>query len=364
MDLQPSEQQQQLRESIDGYLARHLPFAVRKGQDAAGMLAAWRALDADLGIAAVALPESIGGFGGGAEDEMIVAAALGRALAVTPYIDAFVLAAHLLMAVGQDGIAQRMVAEGRLIVVATEEPQTRGDVGATRTSASRQAGGWRIDGRKLAIPFGAEADLLLLPAWIGDSFALFQIDAAQAEPCLHAYRLIDGTPAADLLLDAVMVPADALLAEGAAVQAALERAVDRATAALCAEAAGVAEVLLADTLAYARERRQFGQALASFQALQHRMVDMLIACEELSAAALLAALKVDDPAAVSAAKATAGRTLRKIGQEAVQLHGAMGLTEELRVGHYFKRATRIENQMGNADWHTARYRAARLPPVA
>jgi alkylation response protein AidB-like acyl-CoA dehydrogenase len=119
--------------------------------------------------------------------------------------------------------------------------------------------------------------------------------------------------------------------------------------------------VLADTVEYAKQRHQFGQPIGSFQALQHRMVDMFIASEEVSAAALLAALKPGDPAAVSAAKARVGEGLRLIGQEAVQLHGAMGLTEELRVGHYFKRATVIESRLGNTDRHVARYRKAKLP---
>jgi alkylation response protein AidB-like acyl-CoA dehydrogenase len=361
MDLQPSEQQELLRQSLDGYLARNLPFAVRRDQDAAAMLAFWDQLRGDLAIAGAGLPEAAGGLGGDAQEEMIVAAALGRALAVTPYIDCFVLAAHLLIALDRTDEARRIAAGELLAVAALEEPQTRGVVSATATHASPIGGGWRLDGRKLAVPFAALADLLLVPARIGEDYAVFAIPAAQAAPALRPYRLIDDAPAADLLLEGFALPEAALLARGPAVLPAPEAAVDRATAALCGEAAGLAETMVADTVAYAKERKQFGQALASFQALQHRMVDMFIASEEVSAAALLAALKPGDPAAVSAAKARVGDGLRLIGQEAVQLHGAMGLTEELRVGHYFKRATVIESRLGNTDRHVARYRKAKLP---
>ncbi|MGN6500227.1 MAG: acyl-CoA dehydrogenase family protein [Tsuneonella sp.] len=361
MDLQPSEQQDLLRQSLDGYLARNLPFAVRRDQDGAAMLAFWDQLRDDLAIAGAGLPEAVGGLGGDAQEEMIVAAALGRALAVTPYIDCFVLAAHLLIGLNRTDEARRIAPGELLAVVASDEPQTRGVVSATATHASPVDDGWRLDGRKLAVPFAAQADLLLIPARIGENYALFALDSARAQPALKHYRLIDDTPAADLLLEGFALPEVALLARGSAVLPALKAAVDRATAALCGEAAGLAETMVADTVAYAKERKQFGQALASFQALQHRMVDMFIASEEVSAAALLAALKPGDPAAVSAAKARIGECLRLIGQEAVQLHGAMGLTEELRVGHYFKRATVIENRLGNADRHVARYRKAKLP---
>ncbi len=360
MDLQPSDDQQLLRQALDGYLVRNLPFDRRRGQDAGAMLAFWDELRGEQGVAGAGLPDAVGGFGGGAQEEMIIAAALGRSLAVTPYIDCFVLAAHGLLALGEDATVARIADGSLLAVLAVEEGQTRGDISAIDTAAEPIDGGWCLHGRKLAVPFAAQAGLLLIPARIGEGFALFAAEAGQVAQVLRAYRLIDDTPAADLLLDGLELPDAALIARGTEVLSAFQAAIDRATAAVCGEASGLAEVMVADTVAYANERKQFGQPLASFQALQHRMVDMFIASEQISAAALLAALKVDDPAAVSAAKATVGEALRLIGQEAVQLHGAMGLTEELRVGHYFKRATAIENRLGTADMHIERYAAERL----
>lgn len=360
MDLQPSDNQQLLEQALGGYLARNLPFDRRRAQDAQAMLAFWDALRVDLGIAGAGLPDAVGGIGGGAQEEMIIAAELGRALAVTPYIPCFVLAAHTLHALGEDALVTRIVQGELLAIPAVEEAQTRGDISAIEASAEPVERGWRLQGRKLAVPFAAEADLLLIPARIGEDFALFRAEPDEMAGALRPYSLIDDTPAADIVLDGIELRDAALIARGAEVLAALRAAVDRATAAVCAEASGLAKVMVTDTVAYTNERKQFGQPLAAFQALQHRMVDMFMASEQCAAAALLAALKVDDPAAVSAAKATVGEALRLIGQEAVQLHGAMGLTEELRVGHYFKRATVIENCLGTADVHIDRYARARL----
>lgn len=208
------------------------------------------------------------------------------------------------------------------------------------------------------MPFAAEASDIILPARDESGrLRLFLLPAASLCDKLHAYLTIDDGPAADLLLDGLWVPRASEIGAGQDGEAALAAAVEAAVAALCAEAAGLARVLLDDTLVYTRQRRQFGQPLASFQALQHRMVDMLLLREQISAAALLAALKPGDARASAAAKATANEAIRQIGQEAVQLHGAMGMTEELRVGHYFKRATAIEQRLGTRDAHVARYAA-------
>jgi len=362
MDLQPDENQELLRQTLARFLERRLPFDARRAQrSGADFMAFWRALEDELGIAAAGLPESAGGFGGGAEGEAIVAGGMGAALAVTPYIPAFVLAANLLDGVGRVDLARQIAAGEKVIVVAVEESQTRGDIAAIETRAVPVAGGWHLAGRKVAVDFASEADVVVLPAFTEDgAFALFAAPRAELVPSLKPYALIDDTPAADILLEGLELPVTALLATGSEALAATEVALDRARAALCAEAAALAEVMVADTIAYTREREQFGVPLASFQALQHRMVDMWMASQEMSAAALLAALKPDSSEAVSAAKATCSEGLRLIGQETVQLHGAMGLTEELRVGHYFKRATVLEHKLGSAAVHVERYRRARF----
>ncbi len=362
MDLQLDQQQELLRQSLDRYLAKHLTFEARRTQcEGEAFLDFWKGLDDKLGVGAAGLAEDLGGFGGGPESEMIVAGALGRALAVTPYVPCHVLSAALLANLGCDDLVRRIATGDLLVVTAIEEPQTRGEVARVAAQADRIEGGWRLSGTKLVVDFAAQAGLVLVPARIaGEGLALFAVDHARFGDGLKPFALIDNTPSADLLLDGLELDHDSCIAQGEGVLAALSAAVDRARAAICAEAAGIAAVLVADTVAYAKEREQFGVAIASFQALQHRMVDMWAKAQEIEAASLLATLKPDQPDAVSAAMATVSDGLRKIGQEAVQLHGAMGLTEELRVGHYFKRATVIEHRLGSAADQVERYRERRL----
>lgn len=358
MDLRIDEQNELIRQSLDRYLEKRLPFEARRSQTGAdAFIAFWKDLDSELGIGAAGMAEAFGGFGGGREAELVVASSLGAALAVTPYISSNVMAGHLLAALGNEKRCAQ-IAEGSLIVaMAIEEQGTRGDVSRISTRATGEGDGFRLNGQKLAVEFCSQASLVIVPATLSDgAFAIFALDQSQLSGSLRELRLIDDTPAADIILDDVEVPGSALLARGTDALAAMEAAADRGCAALCAEASGLASVMVADTVEYARQREQFGTAIAAFQALQHRMVDMWAKSREIEAAAILAVLKSDQPEAVSAAKATVSLGLRHIGQEAVQLHGAMGLTEELRVGHYFKRSTAIENKMGNADHHVERYR--------
>ncbi|OHD00088.1 MAG: hypothetical protein A2885_21415 [Sphingopyxis sp. RIFCSPHIGHO2_01_FULL_65_24] len=359
MNLEPDDDQRLLRDALARFLAQQLPFEKRRTmRDSTGQLALWRAADAAIGIGAAALPDSIGGFGGGRVAAMIVAEELGAALAVTPYIDCHILTAELLLALGESARAAAIARGEALIVTAIEEPATRGDIGAIAARATPADDGWTLAGRKIAVAFAAEADHIVVPARDAeDDLRLFLVPAASLAGRLHAYWTIDDMPAADLDLDGLWVDSAAEIGREQDGEAALQAAVDAAIAALAAEAAGLARVLLDDTLLYAKQRKQFGATLSSFQALQHRMVDMLMLREAISAAAMLAALKPGDAQATAAAKATIGDALRKIGQEAVQLHGAMGMTEELRVGHYFKRATAIEQRLGTSELHVARYSA-------
>lgn len=359
MNLDYDDDQRMLRDTLARWLAQQLPFEKRRTmRDAAAQLALWRAADAAIGIGAAALPESVGGFGGGRVAAMIVAEEMGAALAVTPYIDCHVLTAELLLALGETARAAAIGRGEALVVTAIEEPATRGAIGAIAARATPADDGWTLAGRKIAVGFAAEADHIVIPARDAeDDLRLFLVPAASLAGRLHPYWTIDDMPAADIDLDGLWIDSAAEIGRGQDSETALQAAVDTAIAALAAEASGLARVLLDDTLLYAKQRKQFGAALSSFQALQHRMVDMLMLREAIAAAALLAALKPGDAQATAAAKATVGDALRKIGQEAVQLHGAMGMTEELRVGHYFKRATAIEQRLGTGEMHVARYAA-------
>lgn len=358
MNLELDEDLRLLAASVSGWLAQHLPFDRRRGlRDGAAQLSLWHEVQGALAVAGAGLPADWGGFGGGAVAHMVVMEAIGAALAPLPYLDSAVLVGTLLNELrGQDALGLALASGETLPVLAWEEPQSRGDPLSLRTLASRDdAGRWTLTGVKRAVRWAAQADLVLASAQTAQGPAVFRLTGDRF--ALKPYRLIDDHPAADLVLDAQ--PAE-LLAVGPRAIDALGLAIDAATAAVCAEAVGLMRTLLDDTIAYTRQRTQFGQPLAAFQVLQHRMVDMRLQVEQAAAAALLAALKPRDPAVISAAKTTIGDAVRFVGQQAVQLHGAMGMTEELRVGHYFRRATAIENQFGDADRHLARYTALKV----
>jgi alkylation response protein AidB-like acyl-CoA dehydrogenase len=368
MDLSLSDEQVMLRDTLTRYLAQSFAFDPHRPRDAGAL---WQALGRDLGVLGAALPVEAGGLGGGAVETMVIADALGEALAPVPYIETAVIAAGLLKRAGGERATALLpqLADGSVrAVLAAGEADSRQALEAVTTTAKKNADGWAINGEKVVVAGAPGAEWLLVTARTSGGprdvrgVSLFLVPADAAGLSRHDYALIDGLPASDLTLSNVTVPTDALLgAEGGALPL-LEQARDEGIAALCAEAAGLTRKLLADTVAYTKERRQFGQPLASFQALQHRMVDMFIAVEQATSAAYLAALHVEGPAEqrareVAAAKATVADAVRFVGQNAVQLHGGMGMTDELAVGHYFRRATAIEQQFGAADHHAKRYAA-------
>lgn len=366
MDLKLSDEQAMLRDTLKRYLAQHHAFDPHRARDADAL---WQALGRDLGVLGATLPAESGGLGGSGVEAMVVADALGESLATIPYIESVVIAGGLLKRI-DDARAATLLAQitdgGTRIVLAAGEADSRQALEAVATTARREGNGWAIDGAKTVVAGAPGADWLLVTARTAGAprdvrgVSLFLVPADAAGLTRHDYRLIDGLPASDLTLVDVRLPADALLgAEGGALPL-LEQARDEGIAALCAEAAGLTRKMLADTVAYTKERKQFGQPLASFQALQHRMVDMFIAVEQATSAAYLAALHLDGDAearvrAVAAAKATISDAVRFVGQNAVQLHGGMGMTDELAVGHYFRRATAIEQQFGAPDHHVKRY---------
>lgn len=368
MDLSLSDEQVMLRDTLTRYLAQSFAFDPHRERDAEAL---WQALGRDLGVLGATLPTDAGGLGGGAVETMVIADALGEALAPVPYIETAVIAAGLLRRVDGDRAAALLpaIADGSVrAVLAANEADSRQALEAVATTAKQSGNGWQLDGEKVVIGGAPGADWLLVTARTSGAtrdvrgVSLFLVPATADGLSRHDYRLIDGLPASDLTLAGVQLPADALLGSEGGALPLLEQARDEGIAALCAEAAGLTRKMLADTVAYTKERRQFGQPLASFQALQHRMVDMFIAVEQATSAAYLAALHLDDEAAdraraIAAAKATVADAVRFVGQNAVQLHGGMGMTDELAVGHYFRRATAIEQQFGAADHHAKRYAA-------
>ena len=355
-----------LRDSLARYLADHYDFDKRRRLlDAASAEAPlWRSLGGELGILGATLPEAAGGMGGSMLDALTVMETLGGALAAEPYLSTVVIGAGLLARAGGERalpLLSAIAAGEAVIAFAHDEPHSRFDTTDLRSTVARRDGGWVLDGRKAVVQCGPWATHLLVSARSSgaSSTNLLLVDPRAPGIVRRDYRTLDGGWASELRFDQVVLPARAVLGDEGAAQPLLERALDEATLALCAEAVGVLRRLMTDTTEYIRQRKQFGVPISSFQVLQHRLVDMHIALEQARALTWAAASKLDGSplqraAAVSSAKVMTGRACRTVGQGAVQLHGGMGMTDELAIGHYFKRAAQIELTFGSTDQHLRR----------
>ncbi|WLP89991.1 acyl-CoA dehydrogenase family protein [Gordonia sp. NB41Y] len=371
MDFDLTAEQQLLADGLSRFLATR--YGLEESRKAAKIGAGWqpevwRAFADELGVLGACLPESVGGDAGGPEELMVVTEALGAALVVEPFVDTVVLGARLLARTGHPGalqLARRVVDGDALLALAALEDGSGGVPTRVTTTATRADDGWVLDGAKPVVTTAPLASHLIVVARLADTddLGLFLVPAGDDAPAglgIQVFRTVDDRRAADVAFDGVRVGADALVVSGEQATALLEQAWDEGTAAVVSEAVGLMRKVLADTVEYTKQRQQFGRPLAGFQALAHRMVDMYIELEQAVAAQYLAVLSLDAPAAerasaVSAAKATISRAARFIGQNSVQLHGGMGMTEELAIGHYFRRLTVIENEFGSADAHLARF---------
>jgi alkylation response protein AidB-like acyl-CoA dehydrogenase len=302
---------------------------------------------------------------------LIVMQAFGRSLVVEPYLSTAVVGSNILKCAGSEELQQAWlpgIVEGsRKIALAGLEPSARFDWNEVHTWARREGAGFVLDGHKAVVLHGDSADGLIVSARTsGNStdvggITLFLVDAASPGVTIRGFPTIEGQRAAEVNLQSVRVGEERVLGQLGAGLEVLERGVDYGLAALCAEAVGAMERLIEITAAYLRTRKQFGSPIGSFQALQHRVADMLIASEQARSMAFCAAAKVDSPdrserrRAVSAAKALIGRSGRFVGQQAVQLHGGMGMTDELAVGYYFKRLTCIDMTWGDTEHHVELY---------
>jgi alkylation response protein AidB-like acyl-CoA dehydrogenase len=372
MDFSFNDEQRMLRDSLSSFLADTYDFDARKkaiGAAPGWRPEIWRALAQDLGVLGAALPEEMGGLGGGPVDTLVVMEEMGKALVVEPYLETVVIGAGLLKRIDTPAAAQavaEIVAGERIVALAWGEPKGRYDASDVSTRAVRDGAGWRLDGRKAVVTAAPMAHQLIVTGRTSgdqrdaEGVSLFLVDKAAPGLTTRDYVAVDGRQASEIALYGVSLSADALLGEEGAGLPLVEQVLDEARAALCAEALGVMSRLLAQTLAYTKQRRQFGHAIGEFQVLQHRMVDMFIQHEQAVSMTYMATLKLDQPAperakAVSAAKAFVGKACRFVGQNAVQTHGGIALTNELALSHYFKRATMIESELGSVDWHLARY---------
>lgn len=375
MDLSYTETQDMLRDTTARFLADTYGFEARQkmiasteGRDPG----VWRALASELGLTSAPFAEEYGGMGGGALENLIMMEELGKVIAVEPWLQTVVIGGGTLQAVGGSVAAEvipQIIAGDCTIAWAYAEPTGRFDLAHVSTTAKSDGAGYVLSGHKAVVYAAPWASHLLVTARTGGStrersgVELFLIDAKAAGITRRDYPTVDGFRASEIYFENVAVPAEALLPGGIDL---IERIADEATMGLCAEATGIARKLLDGTVEYTKQRKQFGQPIGKFQALQHRMADMLVEAEQIASMALMGTLKLDLPAAerkaaVSLAKAKVARSLKFVGQAAIQTHGGIGITMELAIGHYFKRSTMIENQFGSADHHLERYEALTLP---
>lgn len=373
MDFSLNDEQQMLADLVARFVERQYDFESRRrlATSPRGWSDAnWSAL-AETGLLALSLDEQFGGLGAGAEEVMVVMEAFGRGLVLEPYLASALVGATLLQRVADVPLKERILpalASGeKRISLAALEPQARFDLWDVACEARQMEGGFRLNGRKSVVSHGDSADWLIVSARTAGArddqygISLFLVDARASGVCVRGFPGLDGQRVAEVELRNVAVAADALLGREHLALADLEWAVDHACFALCAEAVGCMSRLTELTVEYLQTRKQFGKPIGSFQALQHRVAEMLGLVEQARsitcfAAATLNSDQVDQRIrAVSAAKALVGRAGRLIGQHAVQLHGGMGMTDELAVGWYFKRLTAIDMTWGDSDHHVERY---------
>lgn len=372
MDFQLSEEQTLLADSVESWLQDKYDFeAWRKlvktdlGYDNAN----WKTM-AELGWFAIPVPEDFGGLGAGGVEVALLAERFGRHMVAEPYFSTAILGAGLINAAGdakQKGEWLPAIAEGKTKwAFAFAEHGGRFALEHVEAKATKQPDGWVLDGKKIVVWDAASADKLIVLARTSgkvddrEGLGLFVVDASGAGVVRQDYRTVDNRRASDIRFD--HAPAQAVLGDPVKALPAVEAVMDLAITWLAAEAVGAMSVLHETTLSYVKQRKQFGRAIGDFQVIQHRLVDMMMQVEQARSLALLASLKVgaetkERAKAAAAAKVQIGRSGKFVSQQAVQLHGGMGMTDELNVGHYFKRLMMIDTTFGNADHHQRRFAA-------
>ncbi|WP_423196535.1 MULTISPECIES: acyl-CoA dehydrogenase family protein [unclassified Cupriavidus] len=364
MDFNLSDEQKQLADAVRRFIDKSYDFESRRATYRSGTGTSERAWGAlvELGLTALPVPEAQGGFAGSAVDMMVVQQELGRGLVIEPYF-ATVVAAHALrLAGGQEALLEQVATGEVKLATAFNEPHARYALNDVRVTAT----GGRLDGRKVVVIHGGQADRLVVSARTAGAEAdtagisLFLVDARGSGVSIEDYRTIDNLRAADITF--TDAPATPIGPDGQGWEI-LDATADYAAVLLCAEAVGIIDTLNQATLEYAKTRQQFGTPIGRFQALQHRMVEMFIHAEQARSITLLAAARFDEASPeerrryVSAAKARVGQAARAVGQEAVQIHGGMGVTDELPAAHMFKRLTLINTTFGDVDHHIGRFAA-------
>lgn len=372
MDFNLSDEQQLLKDSAERFVRENYSFEQRQrlvATEAGYSEDHWRQM-AELGWLGASLPEAHGGIDGGPLETMVLMEAFGTALVTEPYLASVVLGGGLVKAAGsdtqQDAILPALAAGQCKLAFAYAERHSGYDLFHVETTAKQDGDGFTLDGAKGVVLGAASADRIIVSARTAgdirdrDGIGLFLVPRDADGVTLRPYPTVDGLRAAEVNLDGVRVGADAVLGDAGSAWPVIDAVADEAVAALCAEAVGAMDTVVTLTRDYLNTREQFGRPISRFQVLQHQLADMVIAAEESRSMMIVATLRLaDEPAArakaVSGAKHLIGRHARMVGQRAVQLHGGMGMTEEMSVGHYFKRLTMIEMMLGDSAWHLKRY---------
>jgi pimeloyl-CoA dehydrogenase small subunit len=372
MDFDLSEEQRLLKESVEGLLTDSYEFEKRKKymkEKGGWSRAVWSKL-ADQGLLGLPFAEADGGFGAGAVETMIVMEALGRAMVLEPYLATVVIAGGFLRHGGsaaQKAAHVPSIIDGsKTFAFAQLEKNSRYDLNDVATTAKKKGDGWVIDGEKFVVINGENADTLIVTARTKggqrdrNGIGVFLVPADAKGVVRKGYPTQDGLHAADISFTNVEVGPDAAIGDPENALPLIERVVDDARTAMCAEAVGAMDESLKTTVEYLKTRKQFGVSIGSFQTLQHRAADMFVALEQARSMSMFATMAADfDDAkertkAVSAAKVQIGKSLKFVGQQSIQLHGGIGMTMEAKIGHYFKRLTMIENTFGDTDYHLRR----------
>jgi pimeloyl-CoA dehydrogenase small subunit len=372
MDFDLSEEQRLLKESVDGLLADAYDFDVRKkymAETGGWSRTMWGKL-AEQGLLGLPFAEDDGGFGAGGVETMIVMEAMGRALVLEPYLATVVIAGGFFRHGGSDAQKRAhipgIIDGSRTFGFAQLEKQSRYDLFDVATSAKKKGDGWVLDGEKFVVLNGDSADTLIVTARTAGGqrdktgIGVFIVPATAAGVTRKGYPTQDGLHAADITFTGVEVGADSAIGDPANGLALIERVVDEARVALCAEAVGLMDESLKTTVEYIKTRKQFGVPIGSFQALQHRAADMFVALEQARSMSMFATMANDfDDAkeratAIAAAKVQIGKSAKFVGQQSIQLHGGIGMTMEAKIGHYFKRLSMIETTFGDTDYHQRR----------
>ena len=372
MDFDLSEEQRLLKESVEGLLGNSYDFDQRKkymAEKGGWSKTVWSKL-AEQGLLGLPFSEDDGGFGAGAVEIMIVMEEMGRAMVLEPYLPTVVIAGGFLRhggsAAQKSAHIPAIIEGGKTFAFAQLEKNSRYDLGDVATSAKKKGDGWVIDGEKFVVLNGEAADTLIVTARTKGSqrdasgVGVFLVPGNAKGVAKKGYPTQDGLHAADISFTGVEIGADAVIGDPENGLPLIERVVDEARTAICAEAVGIMDESLKTTVEYLKTRKQFGVPIGSFQSLQHRAADMFVALEQARSMSMYATMasEFDDAkeraTAVAAAKVQIGKSGKFVGQQSIQLHGGIGMTMEAKIGHYFKRLTMIENSFGDTDYHLRR----------